>query len=416
MGENGIFGIVVLCLIVVTLVLIPGCIARKKLDKTNSINNTSSTNKTTSKTDESNNNTDKECFNLGIMGDFSDDLGYSIANRYNTSLEPYKDNENDINYYEFDVVKRHYSLVAFPDGFNKFYGVFSTLRSMDGIVINIKINNDEIPYIEDKCYLAKIIGIKPIVFNIMHSNSDMDYTECKNKLTTLAIKCGISKSDFIIIDTKVTSNDEKVHIDEESIDSFVKQCEIHVQKKSADYNAQFFMAIDDVFNITGRGTVATGLVSSGTLHKNDEIELLGYGTKEKISVKNIEGFGTTYDTAYAGYQIGVNFDNKNKINIERGMVLSKQGVLKLQKEFCSELYVLEKSSTKSIEELKSGCNYTIFANTIKAYSTIKMDKETLKGGKSGEVTLVFSSPMAIPSNTAVVVCDENGVIALGFIK
>ena len=94
---------------------------------------------------------------------------------------------------------------------------------------------------------------------------------------------------------------------------------------------------------------------------------LGYGTKEKISVKNIEGFGTTYDTAYAGYQIGVNFDNKNKINIERGMVLSKQGVLKLQKEFCSELYVLEKSSSKSIEELKSGCCYTIFANTIKAY-------------------------------------------------
>lgn len=105
MGENGIFGIVVLCLIVGTLVLIPGCITRKKLDKTNSINNTSSIDKTTSKTDESNNNTDKEYFNLGIMGDFSDDLGYSIANRYNPSLEPYKDNENDINYYEFDVVK-----------------------------------------------------------------------------------------------------------------------------------------------------------------------------------------------------------------------------------------------------------------------------------------------------------------------
>ena len=246
---------------------------------------------------------------------------------------------------EYETETRHYAHVDCPGHADYVKNMITGAAQMDGAILVIAATDGPMAQTREHILLARQVGVPYIV--VFLNKCDMVDDEELIELVEMEVRELLSDNDFPGDDTpiirgsalKALEGDEEwgKKIDElmDAVDSFIPVPERDIEKP-------FLMAIEDVFTITGRGTVATGRVERGVVQVNDEVEIIGIRDTQKTIVTGVEMFRKLLDRAEAGDNIGALLRGTKREDIERGQVLCKPGSVTPHTEFEGQVYVLTK--------------------------------------------------------------------------
>jgi len=247
---------------------------------------------------------------------------------------------------EYETDARHYAHVDCPGHADYVKNMVTGAAQMDGAILVVAATDGPMPQTREHILLARQVGVPQIV--VFMNKVDLVDDEELLELVELEVRELLSSYEFdgdnipVIQGSALGAlNGEAEH--EESIVELMKAVDETIPTPERDVDKPFLMPVEDVFSITGRGTVATGRIERGVLKLNDEIEIVGIVEQPmKTVVTGIEMFRRMLDQGQAGDNAGILLRGINKEQIERGMVLCKPGSITPHKKFECEVYVLSK--------------------------------------------------------------------------
>jgi len=205
--------------------------------------------------------------------------------------------------------------------------------------------------------------------------------------------------------------------DKENIEALMVSLENWIETPRSEKEKPFLMSIEDVFTITGRGTVVTGRVERGQLKLNDEVEIVGLKDSKKTVVTGIEMFRKQLEKAEAGDNVGVLIKDIHRDDIEIGQVLAEKGTIKSHKKFRALVYYLTKEEGGNSQFLKSGykAKFTFGEANIKGAITLTNGVEMIMPGDESDVIIDLELPMAMERGTKFSFMDGGRTLAFGVV-
>ncbi|TGZ76472.1 putative translation elongation factor EF-Tu precursor, mitochondrial [Ascodesmis nigricans] len=249
---------------------------------------------------------------------------------------------------EYETDNRHYSHVDCPGHADYIKNMITGAASMDGAIIVVAASDGQMPQTREHLLLARQVGVKRIVVfvNKIDAMEDPEMLELvEMEMRDLLSSYGFEGDDTPIImgSALCALEDRRPEIGSQKIDELLASVDAWIPTPQRDLDKPFLMAVEDVFSIAGRGTVATGRVERGQLKRGEEVEFVGFAEQPlKTVVTGIETFKKELESAQAGDNCGILIRGIKREQIKRGMVMSKPGVLKPHKKFLVSMYVLTK--------------------------------------------------------------------------
>ncbi|MGJ4745054.1 elongation factor Tu [Leptospira dzoumogneensis] len=251
---------------------------------------------------------------------------------------------------EYETANRHYAHVDCPGHADYVKNMITGAAQMDAAILVVSATDGPMPQTKEHILLARQVGVPYIIVFI--NKADMlaaDEREEMIQMVEMDVRDLLNKYSFPGDDTpiiygsalKALEGDES-ELGAPSVVKLMEALDTYVPNPKRITDKPFLMPVEDVFSITGRGTVATGRVEQGTLKINDEVEIVGVRPTTKTVVTGIEMFRKLLDSAEAGDNIGALLRGTKKEDIERGQVLAKPGSITPHKKFNAEVYVLTK--------------------------------------------------------------------------
>ncbi|MFB5649331.1 elongation factor Tu [Leptospira wolffii] len=251
---------------------------------------------------------------------------------------------------EYETANRHYAHVDCPGHADYVKNMITGAAQMDAAILVVSATDGPMPQTKEHILLARQVGVPYIIVFI--NKADMlaaDEREEMIQMVEMDVRDLLNKYNFpgdatpIVYGSalKALEGDES-ELGTQSIVKLMEALDTYVPNPKRITDKPFLMPVEDVFSITGRGTVATGRVEQGTLKINDEVEIVGIRPTTKTVVTGIEMFRKLLDSAEAGDNIGALLRGTKKEDIERGQVLAKPGSITPHRKFNAEVYVLTK--------------------------------------------------------------------------
>jgi elongation factor Tu len=247
---------------------------------------------------------------------------------------------------EYETDQRHYAHVDCPGHADYIKNMITGAAQMDGAILVVSAADGPMPQTREHILLARQVGVPYIVVYL--NKTDMVDDPELLELVEMEVRELLSEYEFPGDDTPIIKGSalKALEGDEESmvsIDELMDAIDSYIPEPVRDLDKPFLMAIEDVFTITGRGTVATGRVERGVVKVGDEVEMVGiHPETKKTVVTGVEMFRKLLDQAQAGDNIGVLLRGVGRTEIERGQVLCKPGSITPHTEFMGQVYVLTK--------------------------------------------------------------------------
>ncbi len=248
---------------------------------------------------------------------------------------------------EYETEKRHYAHVDCPGHADYVYKMITGAAHMDGAILVVAATDGVMAQTKEHILLSRQVGVPYIV--VFMNKCDMVDDEELLELVEMEIRELLSEYEFPGDDTPVIQGSALKALEDPSgewgdkIMELMDAVDSWIPDPQRDTDKPFLMPVEDVFSITGRGTVATGRVERGVLHVSDEVEIVGiHEETKKTVVTGIEMFRKLLDEAQAGDNIGALLRGVQRTEIERGQVLIKPGSVKCHKKFTAQVYVLTK--------------------------------------------------------------------------
>ncbi len=308
-----------------------------------------------------------------------------------------------ITHLECETPKRHYALIDCPGHADYIKNMITGAAQMDGGILVVSAPDGPMPQTKEHILLAKQVGL-PSLLVYMNKCDMVDDPEIldlvESEVRELLKKYGFPGDETPIIRGSSIKALEAKSIDDPAAKPIVElldACDNYIPEPVRELDKPFAMAIEDVFSIEGRGTVATGRVERGIIHANDEIEIVGIRPTQKAVVVSVEMFQKSLDQGQAGDNVGILLRGLKKDDLERGQVLCKPGSITPHTEFEAEVYVLSK---------EEGGRHTPFFAGYKPQLYIRTSDIT------AEVTLPEGTEMVMPGDTANLKCKLIVPIAL----
>jgi len=253
---------------------------------------------------------------------------------------------------EYETEKRHYAHVDCPGHADYIKNMITGAAQMDGSILVVAATDGPMPQTREHILLARQVGVpRIVVFLNKVDAADPELLE----LVEMEIRELLTKYEFpgdeipIIRGSALQAMEaglnEGVGLDDprfKCIFDLMEACDTYIPEPARDIDKPFLMSVEDVFSITGRGTVATGRVERGKIRVGDEAEIVGLGAHKKTVVTGTEMFNKLVKEAIAGFNCGILLRGVDKKEIERGMVLAKPGSITPHKKFEAQVYVLSK--------------------------------------------------------------------------
>ena len=248
---------------------------------------------------------------------------------------------------EYETEKRHYAHVDCPGHADYVKNMITGAAQMDGAILVVSAADGPMPQTREHILLSRQVGV-PYIVVFMNKTDQVDDPELL-ELVEMEIRDLLNEYEFPGDDTPIIKGSALKALEDpngewgDKIMELMDTVDSYIPDPERDTDKPFLMPVEDVFTITGRGTVATGRVERGTLHLNDELEILG--VKEdvlKTVVTGIEMFRKQLDEAMAGDNIGALLRGVNRDQIVRGQVLAKPGTVTCHHKFTAQVYVLTK--------------------------------------------------------------------------
>ena len=289
---------------------------------------------------------------------------------------------------EYETAKRHYAHVDCPGHADYVKNMITGAAQMDGAILVVSAADGPMPQTKEHILLAKQVGVPTMVvyLNKVDQVDDPELLE----LVELEIREELSKRDFdgdnipIVTGSALAALEDKTpDIGKESILKLMEAVDSWIPQPERPLDKPFLMPIEDVFSISGRGTVVTGRVEQGIVKVGEEVEIVGIRDTQKTVVTGVEMFRKLLDQGQAGDNIGALLRGVGREDVERGQVLAKPGSITPHTDFKAEVYVLSKD--------EGGRHTPFFANYRPQFYFRTTDV-------TGEVVLPEGTEMVMPGD------------------
>ncbi len=248
---------------------------------------------------------------------------------------------------EYESQNRHYAHVDCPGHADYIKNMITGAAQMDGAILVVSAVDGPMPQTREHVLLARQVNV-PYVIVFLNKVDLVDDPELLD-LVELEVRELLSKYEFPGDDTPIIRGSalkamqgDTSEIGEGAIVKLLEACDSYIPEPLRETDKPFLMPVEDVFSISGRGTVATGRVERGILKRMQEVEIVGFAPTRKTVVTDIEMFRKLLDEAFAGDNVGLLLRGVEKENIERGQVISQIGSITPHKKFKSTVYILSK--------------------------------------------------------------------------
>ena len=278
---------------------------------------------------------------------------------------------------EYETPNRHYAHVDCPGHADYVKNMITGAAQMDGAILVVSATDGPMPQTREHILLSRQVGVPYIV--VFLNKCDMVDDEELLELVEMEVRELLNEYEFPGDDTPIIRGSALKALEDPSsewgdkIVELFEQIDEYIPAPERDVDKPFLMPVEDVFSITGRGTVATGRVERGVLKVQDEVELVGL-TEEprKVVVTGVEMFRKLLDSAQAGDNIGALLRGVQRTEIERGQVLAKPGSVNAHTKFMAEIYVLKKEEGGRHTPFFDGYRPQFYFRTTDVTGTIKL--------------------------------------------
>lgn len=295
-----------------------------------------------------------------------------------------------ISHLEYESDKRHYAHIDCPGHADYIKNMITGAAQMDGAILVVAASDGPMPQTREHILLARQVGLPALVvfLNKCDAVDDPEIIDLvESEIRELLKKYEYPGDKIPVIRGSALKALEVKSVDDEAakpILDLVNAVDEYIPKPTRETDKPFLMAIEDVFSIAGRGTVATGRIERGIVKPNDEVEMVGIKPTKKIVAVSVEMFNKILDEGRAGDNVGVLLRGIKKEEVERGQVLAKPGSITPHTEFEGEVYVLTK---------EEGGRHTPFFTGYKPQFYFRTTDVT------GDVVLPEGTEMVMPGDT-----------------
>ncbi len=321
---------------------------------------------------------------------------------------------------EYETEKRHYAHVDCPGHADYVKNMITGAAQMDGAILVVAATDGVMAQTKEHILLSRQVGVPYIV--VFMNKCDMVDDEELLELVDMEIRELLNEYEFPGDDTPIIQGSALKALEDPSgewgdkIMELMNAVDEWVPDPQRDTDKPFLMPVEDVFTITGRGTVATGRVERGTLHLNEEVEIVGVKEEiQKTTVTGIEMFRKLLDEAQAGDNIGALLRGIKRENIERGQVLVKPGSIKCHTKFTAQVYVLTKDEGGRHTPFFNNYRPQFYFRTTDVTGVINLPEgtEMCMPGDNVEMTIELIHPIAMEQGLTFAIREGGRTVGSG---
>jgi len=324
---------------------------------------------------------------------------------------------------EYETENRHYAHVDCPGHADYVKNMITGAAQMDGAVLVVSAADGPMPQTREHVLLARQVNVPYIVvyLNKVDMVDDPELLE----LVELEVRDLLNEYEFpgddlpVIMGSalKALENGEPGAEETKSIDELLEALDTYIPQPERDVEKPFLMPVEDVFSITGRGTVATGRIERGKVVVGEEIELVGLGAHKKTVVTGVEMFRKTLDEGVAGDNAGVLLRGTEKDEIERGMVLAAPGSITPHTDFEGEVYVLTKDEGGRHTPFFSGYRPQFYFRTTDVTGDVQLPAgvEMVMPGDNVTMTITLITQIAMEEGLRFAIREGGRTVGAGVV-
>ncbi len=305
---------------------------------------------------------------------------------------------------EYQTEHRHYAHVDCPGHADYVKNMITGAAQMDGAILVVAATDGPMPQTREHILLARQVGVPYIV--VFLNKCDMVDDEELVDLVEMEVRELLSEYGFDGENAPVIRGSALKALEGdpawvEKIDELMDAVDSYIPDPTREVDKPFLMSVEDVFTISGRGTVATGRVERGVAHLNDEVEIVGIKPTRKTVVTGLEMFHKQLDEAEAGDNIGALLRGVNRDEVERGQVLAKPGTVTPHTNFKAQVYILTKEEGGRHTPFVSNYRPQFYFRTTDVTGVITLPEgtEMVMPGDHVEMTVELIAPIAIENGT-----------------
>src|SRR6266536_2870167 len=348
--------------------------------------------------------------------------GFAEAKRYDEIDAAPEEKERGITintaHVEYQTDARHYAHVDCPGHADYVKNMITGAAQMDGAILVVSAADGPMPQTREHVLLARQVGV-PYIVVALNKCDMVDDPELLD-LVELEVRELLSSYEFPGDDVPVVQVSALKALEGDEtwagkIDELLTACDTYIPEPVRDIDRPFLMAIEDVFSITGRGTVVTGRVERGTLAKMSEVEIVGITDTRKTTATDLEMFRKLLDEVRAGDNVGVLLRGIDKEDVERGQVLAKPGTVTPHTNFEAQVYVLSKEEGGRHTPFFNGYRPQFYFRTTDVTGTANLPGgvEMVMPGDNVEMTVELIAPIAMEDGLRFAIREGGRTVGAG---
>ncbi|WP_428897108.1 elongation factor Tu [Parelusimicrobium proximum] len=325
-----------------------------------------------------------------------------------------------VSHVEYESDARHYAHIDCPGHADYIKNMITGAAQMDGAILVVSAQDGPMPQTKEHVLLARQVNVPKLVV-FLNKVDLVDEAELLD-LVEMEIRELLSKYEFdgdnapIVRGSALKAIEgEASDIGEGSIKSLMTALDTWIPEPKRETDKPFLMAVEDVFSITGRGTVATGRIERGVLKVGDNIEIIGFRDTMNTVATGIEMFRKLLDEGMAGDNVGVLLRGVDKNQIERGQVLAAPKSITPHTEFTGQVYILKKDEGGRHTPLTPGYKPQFYFRTTDVTGELKFDKEMIMPGDNAEITVKLITPVAMEEGLRFAIREGGRTVGAGVV-
>jgi len=327
---------------------------------------------------------------------------------------------------EYETDKRHYAHVDCPGHADYVKNMITGAAQMDGAILVVSAADGPMPQTREHILLARQVGV-PYIVVFLNKEDMVDDPELL-ELVEMEVRELLNEYDFPGDDVPVVTGSALKALEEakegkigpwsEKILKLMEAVDEYIPTPERDIDKPFLMPIEDVFSISGRGTVVTGRIERGVVKVGDEVEIVGLRPTQKTTVTGVEMFRKELDQGEAGDNVGVLLRGTKKEEVERGQVLAQPGSITPHTKFEAEVYILTKEEGGRHTPFFSGYRPQFYVRTTDVTGTITLPEgvEMVMPGDNVKITAELIAPIALEEGTRFAIREGGRTVGAGVVS
>ena len=331
---------------------------------------------------------------------------------------------------EYSTAKRHYAHVDCPGHQDYIKNMVTGAAQMDGAIVVIGANDGPMPQTHEHILLARQVNVPYLIIYlnkvdiVSGETEDADELEMYLEVVEEDIRALLKKHGFPADEIPIIRGSalEAMNYPDDpektrSIQELMDAVDSYIPTPERDIDKPFLMPVEDVFSITGRGTVATGRIERGQVKTGEEVEIVGIKESRKCVCTGVEMFRKILDEGQAGDNVGLLLRGIGKTEIERGMVIAKPGSIKPHTKFEGEVYVLSQKEGGRHKPFFSGYRPQFYFRTTDVTGAIELPegREMVMPGDNVKITVELISPIGMEENVLFAIREGGRTVGSGMV-